>query len=67
MHDETEAPGVLPGNQGRPGTDGVMENHNPTADHEAGDDTHASNPAPHKPESDETSPGPHQVQGGMRS
>ncbi len=67
MHDETESPGVLPGKQGQPGMDGALGNQEPSTGHEAGGDTPACDPTPHKPENDETSSGLHQVQGGMRS
>lgn len=67
MDDKTEDPGSLPRNQGQPGTEGATGSHKSPADQDAGDDTPAPDPAPHEAETAETTPGPHQEQGGMRS
>ena len=67
MGDETKTPGGLPGNHGQFGTNNATEDHKPSADHDADGSTSVPEPAPPGSESSESNPGPHQVQGGMRS
>lgn len=67
MDNKTETSGSLPGNQGQPGADDATGSPKLPADQDAGDDTPAPDPATHEAETGETTPGPHQEQGGMRS
>lgn len=67
MDDETKTPpGGPPGDPGQPGTKDAAEGASPSVDR-AGGGTPAPASAPQGAASGETSPGPQQVQAGMRS
>ena len=65
--DEKKTPDSLPGNHGQFGANHATEDYKPLPDHDAAGSPAASDPASPKGKSDQSNPGPNQVQGGMRS
>lgn len=65
--DEKKASDGLPGNHGQFGADDATEDYEPLPDHGAGGSPAAPDSASSKGAGNPSNPGPHQVQGGMRS